>query len=226
MSILKSKVKPSNIRSEEGTAGGRTYYVILPGTKEEKALCFRQIKKDPTLRCTNPAGYDTWHNGSGACKFHGGNNSNHPNIVTGKKAVMTKMRLDDQIQAYLNDDRGKLLDLSYELAASRAMFNEFLNEKFPDPSSEDYGIALHRFTELIGTIGSLVDKISKIENRNSLTTAQVMYLRATVADLLIKYVTDPEGRERAVRELVSRMGGDVSHEMEMRRSEYTLPGGL
>lgn len=224
--ILKTRVKQNNIRVEEGTAGGRTYYVILPGTREEKPICFRQIKKDPTMRCTNPAGYDTWHLGSGACKFHGGNNSNHPNITNGKTARISKMRLAADIDNYLNKDRATLLDLSYELAASRVMFREFLEERFPDPTSDEYGIALHRFTEIVGTIGSLVDKISKIENRNTLTAAQVMYLRATVADLLIKYIADPEERERAVRELATRMGGEIKQDVEMRRSEYSLPGGL
>ena len=73
-------------------------------------------------------------------------------------------------------------------------------------------------------MSNLVEKISKIDNRNALTAAQVLYLRATVADLLMKYLPDPQLREKAAKELAVRLGGDV--EVTMPRSEYSLPGGV
>lgn len=209
------------MQEEKNTLGGTTYHVTLKGDSNPRTLCFRKLH-GKLERCTHPAGYNTDHLGTGACHLHGG--ANIPtNIVTGAGAVKTKMRLQTKIDAYLEKDKSQLMDLSYQLAATRAIFDEFIT-RFPDPNDDTYGIGLHRFQGIVGTLSSLVEKISKIENRNTLTTAQVLYLRATVADLLMKYIPDPEIRERAAKELAVRLGGDV--EVELEPYEYTLPGRI
>jgi hypothetical protein len=53
-----------------------------------------------------------------------------------------------------------------------------------------------------------------VENRNTLTAAQVLYLRATVADIIMKYLPDPFERERAAKEIANRMGGDMTVQMQ------------
>jgi hypothetical protein len=111
------------------------------------------------------------------------------------------------------------LDLTEHLAATRVIFDEFIDD-YPDPQADDYGLWFHRFTNLIGTMGTLVEKISKVDSRNSLTAAQVLYIRAILVDMFIKYIPDADARERALRELASRMGGDV--EVSMNPSE--IPG--
>jgi hypothetical protein len=215
MSVEFSSVHPHNIRTEEGTPGGRTYFVILPGRgQEEKAICFRRMHKAPDMRCTNKAGSGTWHVSTGACKFHGGNNGAHgQGIVTARNAKITRLRLKDTIESYLNTDRAGLLDLNYELACSKAIFDEFM-QNFPDPKIDEYGIYLNRFMTIISSMSNLVDRMSRVENRNTLTAAQVLYLRATVADMFMKYIDDPNLRERAAKELASRMGGDMSVQMQ------------
>jgi hypothetical protein len=40
-------------------------------------------------------------------------------------------------------------------------------------------------------------------------------------EMFMKYVPDPDVRERAVREIAMRMGGDL--ELEMRPSEISIP---
>jgi hypothetical protein len=222
MSVEFSKIRAGNIREEPGTPGGTTYFVKLPANREEKAICFRRMHKDHALRCTNPAGYKTWHVGTGACAFHGGNTSANPNIRTGRTAFVTRTRLNDQIQEYLNQDRGKLLNLDYELATAKAIYAEMVS-LFPEPGDDNYGIWLNRFLNVIGSIGTLVEKISRTDARNTLTAAQVLLLRATVADLFSKYITDPNVRERAARELAARLGGEVAQNVDMRRSEVYLP---
>jgi hypothetical protein len=213
MSVEFSSVKSSNIRVEEGTPGGRTYYVVLPGRDAyEHNICFRRMHKAPTMRCTNKAGQGTVHVGSGPCKFHGGNNTPH-GIVTGRNAKITRLRLKDSIESYLNTDRASLLDLNYELACAKAIFDEFMSVS-PDPRADEYGIFLNRFLTIISSMSNLVDRMSRVENRNTLTAAQVLYLRATVADILMKYVPDPFERERAAKELASRMGGDMAVQMQ------------
>lgn len=219
MSELKTKCRIVEVT--EGTPGGITYVIKLPNERGDgSARCFRQIRSDPTKRCTNVAGFKTDHVGTGACRFHGGLNTSNVQIVSGKYAKMTRLRLNDKIDDYLNQDRSELLDLTYHLAATRAIFDEFV-DGFPDTESEDYGIWFHRFTTIIGTLGTLVEKITKVDNRNSLTAAQVMYIRATMVDLIMKYIDDPASREQFVKELAVRMGGDV--EVTMRPSEVLLP---
>jgi hypothetical protein len=201
------------VEIEEGTSGGPTYWVTLRGETEAKALCYRKSRhKDKSdsgkqYYCANVAGHETWHRGEGACKYHGGTAGKPP--TTGAKSVVAKRRLADDIQKYLEKDESKMMDLRYELAAVRILFQEFV-EKFPDVDDERYGIEVNRAMAMVGTIGSLVDKISRIEARNTLTASQVVYLRVTVADILMKYIMDPDRRDRAIRELVHRVGGEGS----------------
>lgn len=214
----------------DGTPGGKTYIVKIPGEKLEKAICFRPLHHQEGMRCTNPAGYGTWHPGEGACKFHGGATENNGRISTGRTAKAARQRLAGDIQKYLDKDRSELLDLSYELAATKAIFDEFL-DTYPDLNAMDedsigeYNKWIYRYQAMIQTLGGLVDKASRMENRNTLTAAQVLYLRATVADILMKYIKDPSDRDRAAKELAMRMGGDVEEDVEMRRSEFALPKG-
>lgn len=219
MALHKSDCK--RIQEEKDTIGGTTYHVQIKGESVARPLCFRRLRnnEDQYARCSNVAGFKTDHAGTGACAYHGGASKSH-GIVTGANARVTKLRLQDKIDTYLQSDRDKLMDLSYQLAATRAIFDEFI-VNFPDPSDDNYGINLHRFQGIVGTLSTVVEKISKIDNRNTLTTAQVLYLRATVADLLMKYIKDPDLRERAARELAARMGGDMS--VELQSYEYSLP---
>ena len=191
------------IEYEEGTPGGTTYYITANGSKEY-ALCFRQLPgRDKGIRCANPAGKGTWHVGTGACRKHGGNAGRKP--TTGRNAHRARQRLKDQIDDYVEKDRDELLSLDRQLAALKILFEEFV-ERFPEPGSDKFSIELTRMTQMIQACGALVEKISRIETRNAITVAQVLYLRATIADILLKYVPDDE-RERAVGELLQRLGG-------------------
>lgn len=218
MSVPRADVR--KIREVANTPGGTTYFVVMKGKRDvtEQPLCFRPIHKDHSLRCTNPAGYGTWHAGTGSCKFHGGATKTN-NIVTGREAHMTKLRLAEQIDKYLNSDRTKLLDLSYQLATTKAIFDEFMDE-FPTPEADNYGTWFGRLNTILATMANLVDRISKMDARNTLTAAQVLYLRATVADILMRYIKNPDDRDRAARELASRVGGE-DVEVEMRQSEFS-----
>ena len=129
---------------------------------------------------------------------------------------MTQTELRRRIDEYIESgDRDSMLDLTYELAALRVLFQELV-EHFPDPTDQKYTIQVSRAVTMIQATGSLVDKISKIQSRNNITAAQVMYLRAVVADILAKYLTDPDYRERAVKELMARVeGGETDQETRM-----------
>lgn len=204
---------------DKDTLGGPTYWVIRAASHKKEALCFRKLKNNPEMRCTHPAGYMTDHPGTGACKYHGGA-TKRPTISTGMHAVKTRKRLQEKIDTYLNKSRDELLDLTEHLAATRAIFDDFILA-FPETNSEEYGLWFNRFNSLISTIGTLVEKISRVESRNTLTAAQVLYLRATMIDVLMKYLPDPDTRERVVKELAIRMGGDLA--LEMLPSEISVP---
>lgn len=193
------------IREEEGTAGGVTYHITKKGKgQEEQPVCFRRLTDGSGNRCSRKAGYGTWHLGEGACKFCGGTAGRKP--TTGRHAKMARRRLKKTVEKYLANDHTRLMDLTPELATMRILFQEFI-EDFPVSTDDNFGIELHRVTNLVGTIGTLVDKISRIESRNTLTAAQVLYLRVTMADILMKYIADPDDRDRAVAELADRVGG-------------------
>lgn len=222
--IKHSSIPEKNIRVDKGTVGGDTYYITLPKELDERALCFRRISTDHSMRCTNPAGYKTYHNGTGACAYHGGNageKSAAAMVKTGRFSTATKMRLANSVQQYIAQDRAQLLDLTEQLAISKAIFDEFV-ENFPEPSAKEYGLQLNRFMSIISALGNLVEKMSRMDNRNTITTAQVLYLRATVADILMKYLKDPYDRERAAKELASRMGGEVNSTIDIKSSEVSM----
>lgn len=217
MSVHKDEVKVKEI--EEGTPGGKTFHILFKGDKNTRALCFRPIHNTGgEMRCEKPAGANTWHLGTGACSLHGGSGG-HP-VSSGRNAVVSRQRLAGSIQKYLEMERPKLLDLTQELAFTKAVFDEF-SENYPDPTAEDYGIYFNRLVTLIGTLGSLVEKISRTDARNTLTAAQVLYLRVAITDILMKYIPEPDKRDRALKELANRMGGDIN--IEMNPSEINAP---
>ena len=156
--------------------------------------------------------------------YHGGGSGEATalsNITSGRHSPATRHRLNDSVQRYLNMDRNKLLDLTDQLAYGKVIFDEFV-AKYPSPDDENYGIWLMRFQNMLSVLGNLVEKMSRIDTRNSLTAAQVLYLRATVADILMKYLPDPYDRERAAKELAARMGGEVDNVVDMMPSEAAV----
>lgn len=203
------------IEVEENTPGGNTYYVETtdwPGNL--KAVCYRRSRQDkggkgiePKVRCSHQAGYNTWHLGTGACHLHGGNNTG--NIVDGASSNQKRNHLQIMVENYLKGDRSALLDLSSHLAATRALFDEMLLT-FPNPEdveAEEYEWATKKLLAAVEVISNLVDKISRIEARNTISAGQVVYLRATMADLLMRWVPDPNQRALAIKDLISRMPG-------------------
>jgi hypothetical protein len=99
-----------------------------------------------------------------------------------------------------------MLDITYELAALRVLFRDLI-EAFPEPDDKAYTANLNRATAMITATGSLVDKISRIQSRNNITAAQVMYLRVSMADILVKYLPDLKIRELAIADLMARIPG-------------------
>ena len=213
MSLRESEVL--HVTVETGTLGGDTYWVEHPDWEnQERALCYRRIKTAEAKglpldsRCSYESGWGTDHLGEGACRHHGGKGgSTKVGFKNGRSAKSTRTGLKEKIDTYIEDgDRQMMLDLSFELGSLRVLFQELI-EYFPKQDSENYTIEISRVVKMVQATGSLVDKISKIDSRNNITSAQVMYLRVVMADILSKHSPDPDKRERAVMELMSRVRG-------------------
>lgn len=210
MAIVKSEV--DEIVEERGTDGGTTYQIKRKGDDEYKALCYRRFKGEKSVnengerkRCSRPAGWGTTHVGTGPCKLCGGS-SIPANITNGKTAYVTKGKLAEEIQQYLDKGKIELRDLTYELAATKLLLKKVI-EQMPGVDDDNFGRDLYRVNNLVQTVSSLVDKISRIEARDTLTVHQVIYFRSVIVDILGSYVKDPQDLELALNELVERVGG-------------------
>ena len=212
-----TKADCTEIKIDDTTFGGDTYYIRTHTNDKLRPLCFRPSKGKNNakvadadgrlLRCSNKAGAGTDHVGTGSCSVHGGNNAGTlgTGIIDGRNATKSRSALANKIEEYQEIDKEQLFDITYELATVRAIFRELV-KNISDYDDDTFGKDLFRITQLVGTIGTLVDKISSIEARNTLTISQVLYFRTVIADILLKYVTDPDMRQLAAQELVQRVG--------------------
>jgi hypothetical protein len=200
-----------HIDIEKGTEGGDTYWIEHPKwAGEEKALCFRNIKTQGVYgrpedgRCGKAAGWGTEHEGTGACKIHGGNAGRYP---SGKFTTpIAVSRLRRRVNEYVEQGEEQLLDLTMELATLRIIFSDLV-DKFPNVGDDDYVMAVNRVQGLAQTISTTVDKMSRIQARHTLTAAQVVYIRAAIIDVFTKHIQDPDRRERAIADLMTRLPG-------------------
>lgn len=211
----------TRIEKERDTIGGDTYYVQHPKWEGERAICFRPVKNIPVedkagrnrhgALCERDAGWRTDHPGEGACRTHGGMGGRN-NAINGNRSEKSAKHMRSRIEDYISNDQNQLMDLSFELGALRVMFQDMI-DMFPDPESDDYTIYVARTLKMITAAGSLVDKISKIENRNTITINQVLYVRALIANMFMKYIPDPDMRERAIKELAASIPTTVGEEV-------------
>ena len=208
----------TSVEYEEGTIGGKTFYIKHPKWKnEERKMCFRPVKGIERYNrggslCERDAGYGTDHPGQGACRTHGGmNGRDNKSMVHGNSAGTTKKLMKYKVDQYLQKDSSFLMDLTKELATIKVLFEQLL-DRFPDQDDDTYNLHVGRALTMIKAAGDLIDKISKIESRNTITANQVVYLKISVADILMKYLKDPETRERALADLSARIPGGGSIE--------------
>jgi len=204
------EIEQEDIRCVTGTAGGATYFVLMPGTDRETALCLRPIKGRGHTGdlCMEIAGDNTWHQGTGACIKH--DTAVDATAPKKEREHSYGNRLKTAINEYLTKDKTSLMDLTKELAATRAIMDYMLENFDPDDVENfKFDVWLRHFTGTIGALSNLVERISRVDNRNALTAAEVLFIKATMVDLFMKYIPDPTAREQAAKELASRIGGDV-----------------
>jgi len=156
-------------------------------------------------RCGHEAGWGTEHLGYGRCKFHDGTVVRKGRITHGR----TSARLREQVQQkvmYFMDNPARL-SISREIAMMRGLTDVVLEMVTAKGSEMEFMEVYPDIMRSLEMIGRMVDKSSQIETRSALTASQVLYIQATMADLLNSYITDPTIREDALAHLVDRLGG-------------------
>ncbi len=118
---------------------------------------------------------------NGRCMMHGGKAGRPPK--TGLYSTRYKSALADKAAAFLADPEPG--NLAHELAMARALFQGFSERH--DPSTMDAD-AVGGMMTLLTEITRIVERMAKIEDRHALTMAEVQYLTARVADILVKHV--------------------------------------
>jgi hypothetical protein len=136
------------------------------------------------------------------CRFHGGK-STGPNPTHGRRVSPNnpaRIRLSERAAKFAA--MADPLDLNTELAFCRALFSEWLDQHDAtelEPSDRTQAL------EIIGATGALIERVERIRNATALTQAEVKYLHARIADLLIKYL-EPEKRLAFLAELRQATG--------------------
>ena len=59
---------------------------------------------------------------------------------------------------------------------------------------------------LVEQVGRLVERIERIHNSTALTQAELQLLQARLADLVVRYVEDPDAQRRFLDELRAAVG--------------------
>lgn len=195
-------------REHNQDLGGDTYWVRTTDWPDEfRALCWR--KRRVGGFCGASAGKGTDHPGSGACHIHERRTADEyviQRLTNGRQAMTTRRSLKSRVDKFVEEDQGDLFDLTKELALQRVLLEE-LKEEYDEVEQKAKGVMQRRMLEQVTAIRQTIEAISKIQSRDALTAAHVLYLRATVADILIQYIDDPKKREMAVRTLVTRVAG-------------------
>jgi len=163
----------------------------MSGKQKITEICGAQLKskrKGKTI-CTRPAGWGTWHKGTGRCKLHGGGKETQPTELL----VYCDPQLAPRANKIFQDP--DILNLRKELAVLKARFETIKTQ--PDFSD------VKLLTTLARTIGTLAARIHEME------IGRHHYIHISVTGAIInafteigrKYIPDPRLRSQFVDEV-------------------------
>lgn len=149
--------------------------------------------------CKQPAGWGTDHVGEGKCKLHGGSSLKgieSPRYETGRYSKYVPAKL----QTYIADlDQYNILELADELQTQRALIADYLSRYRDGLPMQEQNIGT--IIAWLNSIGITVERITKIRNETALTGAEIAHLKLRTAELVTRYIDDPEKRRQFVKEL-------------------------
>lgn len=152
-----------------------------------------------------------WAMENGRCRLHGGaslRGSEHPNFKHGLYTKYTPAKIAEKIENFLEADP---LNLENELALTRALLAEFISRFEHTPLDV---FAIGAMADLVANIGKTVERIARIKNETALTAAEVTYLAARCAELVSRYIPNPDEQQAFISELFNGAG----------KSDTRLPG--
>lgn len=171
MGFTLSQLRQSRITATHpGAVAAITYYVngdpycLEPLTSEGKEDQF----------CSHEAGFGTDHFGTGRCRYHFGH------IIPGKfqrtYGKHLKRELRQRFQEFSQQDDIELMDLRPELILLRTILTDTINVYQDTRSARAMDLSLR----ILDNISSTVDRIDKIQSRQTLTAAMAkkMFLDA------------------------------------------------
>jgi len=140
--------------------------------------------------------------------MHGGH-AGRP-VIHGRYSLQHRESLQAKAERFLSD--GNPGDLTGELALLRALLQDFL-ERFPEGVNMPMD-AIQSVYFMAGEIGRKVERVGRILNSTALTQAEVHLLQARLADLVVKYIDDPDKRLAFVDEAQAAFGHVERHSGE------------
>lgn len=141
---------------------------------------------------------------NGRCRMHGGlslKGAESPTFKHGKNSIYKDYipeKIKGKVASFMEADP---LDLTHELALTRALLAEFLS-LFVEGTRLD-AISISIASDLIDRINKTVATISKVKNDTALTGAEVAFLATNMVLMLDRYVDDPAKREAFKQEIFS-----------------------
>ena len=139
---------------------------------------------------------------NGRCRLHGGTSPGRP-IIHGRYSVKHRESLHNKVQEFMNDPAPA--NLMGELAVQRAFLQDFLGKLTDQPI--DVKTTNHVF-DMTEAIGRLVERITRMLNQTAVTQMEIAFLQATITNLIVKYIDDPNKRLEFVAELRTAFGSD------------------
>jgi hypothetical protein len=139
--------------------------------------------------------------GATRCRMHGAKAGRPP--VHGRYSLAHRAGLAEKAARFLEDPAPG--DLTGELALVRALLQDYLDRLGGD--HQDLGAEqIQAVFGMVEQIGRTVERISRMLNATALTQADVQYLQASLADLVVRYIDDPDKRRQFLDELRTAVG--------------------
>jgi len=111
-------------------------------------------------------------------------------------------KINDKARVFLEADP---LELVSEMALLRALLAEYASRLQDLPIT---ALDIQLMADLAERVGRFSERINKMRNDTALTGAEMVYLAARVADVVVKYIDDPDEQRRFVTELLGPIPND------------------
>lgn len=141
---------------------------------------------------------------NGRCRMHGGKSLGGVDSPTFKHGRYSRY-LPEHIQAKAQSfDDADALNLLPELQVQRALFADYISRFQVGVPLSANDIAL--MMDWSAEIGRTVERVVKMRNDTALTGAELKFIAARIADVVAKFIDEPDEQRRFVSALLAVVG--------------------